>query len=237
MTTRRRIRLAWRAARGRLAVAALLALAATAGLLPMTAHAVPSYARQTGSECAACHVGGFGPQLTPYGVRFKINGYTDSDGKDGKIPLSAMMVGFVSGGLLSLVWRPRRILLVGELFLMLTVCFPLAMAWSTSLWLVLAGAFLHGFGLEIFSVGWDLAIQENVPEHLLARVYSFDQLGSFLARPIGLALTGPLAAAVGNREWLVVVAVAMLVAEVVPFAVPEVRRLERRPAAEEQPVG
>jgi len=93
MTTRRRIRLAWRAARGRLAVAALLALAATACLLPMTAHAVPSYARQTGSECAACHVGGFGPQLTPYGVRFKINGYTDSDGKDGKIPLSAMMVG------------------------------------------------------------------------------------------------------------------------------------------------
>ncbi|HEX3005115.1 MAG TPA: MFS transporter [Angustibacter sp.] len=143
--------------------------------------------------------------------------------------LSAMMVGFVSGGLLSLVWKPRRILLVGELFLMLTVCFPLAMAWSTSLWLVLAGAFLHGFGLEIFSVGWDLAIQENVPEHLLARVYSFDQLGSFLARPVGLALTGPLAAAVGARRWLVVVGLAMLVAEAVPFAVPEVRRLERRP--------
>src|SRR5574343_1532597 len=56
------------------------------------AQAVPSYARQTGSECAACHVGGYGPQLTPYGIKFKINGYTDTDGKDGKIPLSAMMV-------------------------------------------------------------------------------------------------------------------------------------------------
>lgn len=145
--------------------------------------------------------------------------------------LSAMMVGFFSGGLLSLVWKPRRILLVGEGFLVLTVFFPLAMAWSSSLWLVLVGAFLHGFGLEIFSVGWDLAIQENVPEHLLARVYSFDQLGSFLARPIGLALTGPLAALVGARTWLVVVAAAMFVAEVVPFAVPDVRRLERRPLA------
>jgi MFS family permease len=150
--------------------------------------------------------------------------------------LSAMMVGFVAGGLLSLVWKPRRILLVGELFLMLTVCFPLAMAWSSSLWLVLAGAFLHGFGLEVFSVGWDLAIQENVPEHLLARVYSFDQLGSFLARPVGLAVTGPLAAVVGERRWLVVVAAAMLVAEVVPFAVPEVRRLERRSLRDEVPV-
>jgi MFS family permease len=171
--------------------------------------------------------GVLGPVVVGEGIGRPAGGYA----------LSAMMLGFVSGGLLSLAWKPRRILLVGEVFLVLTVCFPLAMAWSDVLWVVLAGAFLHGFGLEIFSVGWDLAIQENVPQHLLARVYSFDQLGSFLARPIGLALTGPLAAAVGNRMWLVVVAAAMLVAEVVPFAVPEVRRLERRSALDEAVVG
>ncbi len=72
---------------------AVLAGVGSALLMAMpAAQAVPSYARQTGSECAACHVGGFGPQLTPYGIKFKINGYTDSDGKDGKIPLSAMLV-------------------------------------------------------------------------------------------------------------------------------------------------
>lgn len=147
--------------------------------------------------------------------------------------LSAMMIGFVSGGLISLVWKPRRILLVGELFLTLTVCFPLAMALSDRLSLILTGAFLHGLGLEIFSVGWDLAIQENVPEQLLARVYSFDQLGSFLARPIGLALTGPLAALVGDRHWLLIVAGAMLTAEVVPFCVPQIRQLQRRPVSVE----
>ena len=65
---------------------AILGLAATA------AQAVPSYARQTGSECAACHVGGYGPQLTPYGIKFKLGGYADTDGKDGKLPLSAMLV-------------------------------------------------------------------------------------------------------------------------------------------------
>jgi MFS family permease len=147
--------------------------------------------------------------------------------------LSAMMIGFVTGGLLSLVWKPRRALLVGELFLVLTVCFPLAMAISDNVWLVLAGAFLHGFGLEIFSVGWDLSIQENVPDHMLARVYSFDQLGSFIARPLGLALTGPLASAVGERSWLLVVAGAMAVAEIAPFAIRQVRRLERRPVLAE----
>lgn len=59
-------------------------------VLPMwqAAQAVPSYSRQTNTECAACHIGAFGPHLTPYGIRFKLGGYTDSDGKSGKIPVS-----------------------------------------------------------------------------------------------------------------------------------------------------
>lgn len=147
--------------------------------------------------------------------------------------LSAMMTGFVLGGVLSLFWKPRRALFVGEWFLLLTACFPLAMALSDNVWVVLGGAFLHGFGLEIFSVGWDLSIQENVPEHMLARVYSFDQLGSFIARPVGLALTGPLASAVGERRWLVVVAAMIVVSDLAAFLVRDVRRLERRPVAAE----
>jgi hypothetical protein len=66
------------------------------GLSASMAHAVPSYARQTGADCASCHVGSFGPQLTPYGIKFKLGGYTDTDGKDGKIPLSAMIEGGMS---------------------------------------------------------------------------------------------------------------------------------------------
>lgn len=61
-------------------------------LLATSSHAVPSFARQTGSDCAACHVGAFGPQLTPFGIKFKMGGYVDSDGKDGKAPLSGMVV-------------------------------------------------------------------------------------------------------------------------------------------------
>lgn len=149
--------------------------------------------------------------------------------------LSVMMVGFVSGGLLSLVWRPQRILLVGEFFLLLTICFPLAMALSDQLWVVLAGAFLHGFGLEIFSVGWDLAIQENVEPTMLARVYSFDQLGSFMARPVGLALTGPLSALTSARTWLLIIVVAMAVSEIVPFGIRDVRTLRRHALTERVP--
>ena len=68
---------------------ALLALGA-ATVLGAPAHAVPSFAQQTGQPCQACHVGGFGPQLTPFGRAFKIGGYTLRT--SASIPVSAMAV-------------------------------------------------------------------------------------------------------------------------------------------------
>lgn len=46
------------------------------------ANAVPAFARQTGMECAACHVGSFGPQLTSFGRNFKLSGYMLDSGSD-----------------------------------------------------------------------------------------------------------------------------------------------------------
>ena len=141
--------------------------------------------------------------------------------------LSMMMVGFVVGGLVTLRWKPRRALYVGTWFLGLTAAFPIAMAVSDSLTVVLVGAFLHGFGLEIFSVGWDLSIQEQVAPEKLARVYSFDMIGSFIARPVGLALTGPIAELVGFRTWLLVVGGVIIASVLVALTSRDVRRLER----------
>jgi hypothetical protein len=58
------------------AVALLLTISAMIALLPQPAQAVPSYARQTGLGCGACHTAF--PQLTPFGRRFKLGGYTQS---------------------------------------------------------------------------------------------------------------------------------------------------------------
>ena len=69
---------------------------ALAAIVVQPAQALPSYARQTGQECTACHVGGFGPQLTAYGTKFKIGGYTDSNDEAGRLPLSGMLVGTFS---------------------------------------------------------------------------------------------------------------------------------------------
>jgi mono/diheme cytochrome c family protein len=57
-----------------------VALAAFTVLSATSAGAVPAFAAQTGAPCAACHVGGFGPQLTIYGRDFKLHGYTARSG-------------------------------------------------------------------------------------------------------------------------------------------------------------
>lgn len=62
------------------------ALAALA-LTPTISYAVPSFARQTGEDCAACHISF--PELTPFGREFKLNGYTL--GERQMLPLAAMM--------------------------------------------------------------------------------------------------------------------------------------------------
>jgi len=142
--------------------------------------------------------------------------------------LGALMLGFIIGGVVTLRWRPRRGLFVGTALLALTAAFPLAMALSDHLPLLLLGAFLHGFGLEIFSVNWDLSIQQNIPEDKLARVYSFDIVGSYVARPLGLVVTGPIASAVGFDRWLLVVAAVMGGSALLSLTSPAVRRLERR---------
>ena len=46
----------------------------TADAPASAAHGVPSYARQTGLACSACHYQF--PTLTPFGRKFKLNGYT-----------------------------------------------------------------------------------------------------------------------------------------------------------------
>lgn len=78
----------------RLIIIASHRLAIGMALIALTiarAQAVPAFADQTGQPCSSCHVGGFGPQLTPFGREFKMLGYTVRS-QDGTIPVSAMAI-------------------------------------------------------------------------------------------------------------------------------------------------
>lgn len=93
-----------------------------------------------------------------------------------------------------------------------------------------------GAGVEVFGIGWQTALQENIPVGLLSRVASYDALGSFVAIPIGQLSAGPLAHLWGREE--VAVAGALLYAAITlgALAVPSVRRL-RAGAPEPATVG
>jgi hypothetical protein len=72
-------------------------LGAAATLLPIDSHAIPLFARQTGQNCVSCHAGGQFPELTPYGRKFKLTGYTM--GSRPEIPFALMAV--ISGAKVS----------------------------------------------------------------------------------------------------------------------------------------
>lgn len=81
-----RASLNWRILCGALAGTVMVALVVIIAA-SRPAQALPSFARQTGQPCGACHTDF--PGLTPYGRRFKIMGYTTGGGPYRTTPFSA----------------------------------------------------------------------------------------------------------------------------------------------------
>ena len=117
---------------------------------------------------------------------------------------SAMSVGLVAGGLVLLRFRPRHPMRVGMAGMLCEVPLLLVLGLAPSVWLLVLVAFVAGVGVELFSVAWETALQQHVPNEKLSRVASYDMLGSLVALPAGQLLAGPLAAAFGIQEVIAV---------------------------------
>ena len=97
---------------------------------------------------------------------------------------------------------------------------------------LVVAAFVAGAGTEVFSIGWSLAMQENIDDEVLSRAYSYDALGSFVAMPVGQIVYGPLGAAFGYRKVLVVSGVVYLAVCLLTLSSRSVRALRHPPASE-----
>ena len=64
----------------------------------------------------------------------------------------------------------------------------------------------------LFETLWETALQEHIPPELLARVSSYDWLGSFVPIPIGYLLVGPVAALIGPATTLWIAGAAQVLA-------------------------
>jgi hypothetical protein len=70
-------------------LAAMTLSSAVIGLYPQPALSLPLYARQTGQPCATCHTAFL--ELTPFGRRFKLGGYTLGGGDWQGPPFAVML--------------------------------------------------------------------------------------------------------------------------------------------------
>jgi MFS family permease len=139
--------------------------------------------------------------------------------------LAAMGVGALAGSLLAARVKPTRPLLFAALADGL-FALPLAfLAAAPPLALIACGALLSGAGMALAISVWESTLQRHVPGESLSRVSSYDWFGSLAFYPLGLAVWGPVAAAIGVSVslWL-----AFGLAGVVTLAllsVPEIRHL------------
>ncbi|WP_394425922.1 MFS transporter [Streptomyces sp. SGAir0957] len=116
--------------------------------------------------------------------------------------LAAQMLGAVAGGVLAARSRIRHALLVGVALVAVESLPLVVLAEAPGALLLSVAMFANGAALEQFGVAWDVSLQENIPADRLARVYSYDALGSFVALPLGEMAAGPVAGHFGVRATL-----------------------------------
>jgi MFS family permease len=141
--------------------------------------------------------------------------------------LSAEALGFLLCSLVLMRLPLRRPLRTGMLAISLLGLPMLALGFEPVLAAGLVGAFLGGVGTEIFGLGWNLAMQENVPDEMLSRAYSYDALGSFVAIPVGQLTFGPLGHAFGIQQVMLISGVAYVAIALLTLLSRAVRDLPR----------
>jgi hypothetical protein len=152
--------------------------------------------------------------------------------------LAIESLGAVAGGLLALRIRVHRPLIWSELavvpagFLLMALSAPLPLA------AIAAVGFVVGIGFALGENLYVTAFQRNIPEHALSRISSYDWFGSVALNPLGYALIGPVAAAVGTPETLVIAGFLNVLTCFLVVLVPSVRAIRSdAPPVEPPPVG
>jgi len=137
--------------------------------------------------------------------------------------LAAMGVGELLGGLVAMVWRPERPLLVATLVVSLWAVPLLLLASLAPVPLIAAGAAAAGASLAVFAALWETILQTRTPTPLRSRLSSYDLLGSFALIPLGYMLGALEEELFGAGPGLIAAAAVIAVCTFAVLAVPSVR--------------
>jgi MFS family permease len=137
----------------------------------------------------------------------------------------AESLGLIIGGLISLRFTPRRPMLFVVLIGASIAISPLALAMLWPLPAICAASFSLGITIEIMMVQWTVALARNIPAAKLARVSSYDALGTVMAMPIGAVVAGPIAGWAGVSVTQYAAAALIVGASLLALIPRDIRRL------------
>lgn len=141
--------------------------------------------------------------------------------------LAAYGLGGIAGGVIALAVRPRYPLRVIAVLFFLEVPAVGLLAATAPLWAIVAAAVAGGLSFGLFEALWTTTLQERIPDESISRVSSFDWMGSLALLPLGYALAGPAASALGVGVVLWIATGASVAFAVALCAHRGVWRLER----------
>ena len=133
--------------------------------------------------------------------------------------------GLIAGGVVSLRVTPRRPMLFVVLTGAAIAVSPLSLAMVLPLPAVCVASFGLGVFVEMMMVQWTVALTRNIPPGKLARVSSYDVLGSVMAMPAGALIAGPLGTAIGISSAQYAAAAAIVAASALALIPRDIRTM------------
>jgi hypothetical protein len=131
--------------------------------------------------------------------------------------------GLIAGGLASLRFTPRRPMLFVVLTGGAVAISPLSLAMVLPLPAICVASFGLGVFVEMMMVQWTVTMARNIPSDMLARVSSYDVLGSVMAMPAGALIAGPLGTAIGVSRAQYAAAAVIVVASALALIPRDIR--------------
>jgi hypothetical protein len=141
--------------------------------------------------------------------------------------LVARAVGLFAGGTILLRAEPRRPLLAAVPACAAAALPLLLLAVAAPLAVIAMAAAIAGLGAVMFNTLWETTLQRQVPARARSRVSSYDWFGSLALQPLGYAVIGPLAQALGVAGALYLCGALEIVAIAPLLAIRDIRTISR----------
>ena len=147
--------------------------------------------------------------------------------------LTCFGIGGIVGNLMALRLRLRRPIVVTAAALVGAATQAAIIGSGLGTAGIAALELLAGVCAALFFTLWDLSIQEQIPARAISRVSAYDFSVSLGLMPLGMAVCGPIADAIGlepTLRWMSVIGIAAALAWLVQPSVRAVRRPLPAPA-------